>query len=178
MERAAGAVAAESSIGTWIEVETEKQYMKDLAAKVFEIKGSLVKIAYPIELFEGGNVPNILSSIAGNIFGMKEVKNLRLNDVFLPERLLKSFRGPKYGIAGIRKLLKIKDRPLVGTIIKPKLGLRVKDHAKVAYEAWVGGIDIVKDDENLASQSFNRFEERLKATFRMKEKAEMETGEK
>jgi ribulose-bisphosphate carboxylase large chain len=178
IEEVAGAVAAESSIGTWTETTTTKPYVERLAAKVFEIKGNKIKIAYPLELFEKGNIPNILSSVAGNIFGMKDVKNLRLNDIHFPEKLLKSFKGPKYGIPGIRKILKIGKRPLIGTIIKPKLGLRTQDHAKVAYEAWVGGIDLVKDDENLSSQTFNRFEDRLKKTIKMKEKAERETGEK
>jgi ribulose-bisphosphate carboxylase large chain len=178
IEEVAGAVAAESSIGTWTETTTTKPYVERLAAKVFEIKGNKIKIAYPLELFEKGNIPNILSSVAGNIFGMKDVKNLRLNDIHFPEKLLKSFKGPKYGIPGIRKILKIGKRPLIGTIIKPKLGLRTQDHARVAYEAWVGGIDLVKDDENLSSQTFNRFEDRLKKTIKMKEKAERETGEK
>jgi ribulose-bisphosphate carboxylase large chain len=78
-------VALESSTGTWDEVTTEKEYMRKLAAKVFSIKGNYVKIAYPGELFEGGNAPNILSSIAGNIFGMKIVKNLRLEDIRFQE---------------------------------------------------------------------------------------------
>jgi ribulose-bisphosphate carboxylase large chain len=66
---------------------------------------------------------------------------------------------------------------LVGTIIKPKLGLRTRDHAKVAYDAWVGGCDIIKDDENLSSQRFNPFEERVIETIEMRERAEIETGE-
>ena len=178
LEEVAGSVAAESSIGTWTETTTIKPYVKKLAARVFEIKGNKVKIAYPLDLFEPGNIPNILSSVAGNIFGMKNVKNLRLNDVHFPEKLLKSFKGPKYGIPGIKKILKIEKRPILGTIIKPKIGLKTEDHAKVAYEAWVGGMDIVKDDENLSSQKFNKFENRLRKTMKMKEKAEKETGEK
>ncbi len=171
-------VALESSIGTWDEVSTEKAYMKKLGAKVFSIKGNKVKIAYPGELFEGGNAPNILSSIAGNIFGMKIVKNLRLDDIKIPDGILNSFSGPKYGINGIRKMMKVYDRPLVGTIVKPKLGLKTLDHAKVAYEAWMGGCDLVKDDENLSSQRFNQFEERLARTLEMADRAEEETGEK
>ena len=72
----------------------------------------------------------------------------------------------------------MKSRPLVGTIVKPKLGLNEKEHAGVAYDAWVGGLDIVKDDENLSSQSFNRFEKRVRATLRMRDRAEKETGER
>ncbi len=110
--------------------------------------------------------------------GLKALKNLRLLDIEFPNQLLTSFKGPAFGIAGIRKLLKIPKRPLVGTIIKPKLGLETKDHAKVAYEAWYGGCDIVKDDENLSSQSFNPFEERLTQTLESRDKAQEETNER
>lgn len=178
IEVAAGGIAAESSIGTWTELTTEKEYVRKLAARVFEINGNFVKIAYPIELFEYSNMPNILSSVAGNIFGLRTIKNLRLKDINLPSKLIKSFKGPKFGIDGIRKLMKVYNRPLVGTIIKPKLGLKTADHAHVAYEAWVGGCDIVKDDENLSSQNFNQFEERVAKTLESRDKAEGETGEK
>jgi ribulose-bisphosphate carboxylase large chain len=137
-----------------------------------------VRIAYPVELFEMGNMPNILSSVAGNVFGLKTLINLRLLDIEFPEKLARSFQGPRFGIKGIRKLLKVTKRPLVGTIIKPKLGLKTADHAEVAYEAWAGGCDIVKDDENLSSQAFNPFEERVVKTLEMRDKAERETGER
>ncbi len=175
---AAGGVAAESSIGTWTELTTTKPYVEKLAARVFHIDGNCFQVAYPIELFEPGNMPNILSSVAGNVFGLRALKNLRLNNIHLPPELVRSFKGPKYGVDGIRKLLNVRDRPLVGTIIKPKLGLKTKDHAEVAYEAWVGGCDIVKDDENLSSQSFNPFHDRIVETLEMRDQAEEETGEK
>jgi ribulose-bisphosphate carboxylase large chain len=178
LKEAAGGVAAESSIGTWTELTTAEPYVARLAACVFSIKGNVAKIAYPIELFEEGNMPNILSSVAGNVFGLKALKNLRLNDVELPAELLKSFKGPRFGIEGIRRLLKVPERPLVGTIIKPKLGLKTADHARVAYEAWAGGCDIVKDDENLSSQRFNPFEERIVKTLERRDRAEEETGER
>lgn len=174
----AGGVAAESSVGTWTELTTEKPYIREKAAKVFSIEGDEVEIAYPIELFEPGNMPNILSSVAGNVFGLEDVKHLRLNDIRFPGRLVRSFPGPRYGIEGVRGILGVEKRPLVGTIIKPKLGLVTKDHAQVAYDAWVGGCDVVKDDENLSSQGFNRFEERVTETLAMRDKAEQETGER
>ena len=137
LKEAAGGVAAESSIGTWTELTTEKPYMERLAAHVFSVEDNVIKIAYPIELFEPSNMPNILSSVAGNVFGLKALKNLRLLEIQMPSSLLDSFKGPAFGIAGIRRLLKVPERPLVGTIIKPKLGLNTKDHAKVAYDAWL-----------------------------------------
>lgn len=178
MEWAAGGVAAESSIGTWTELTTEKPYMKKLAATVFELTGNVARIAYPIELFEPGNLPNIMSSVAGNVFGLGDLKYLRLLDIKFPKKIVRSFPGPAFGIPGIRAIIKVPERPLVGTIVKPKLGLRTKDHAAVAYEAWAGGCDIVKDDENLSSQAFNPFEDRVIATLDQRDRAEEETGEK
>jgi ribulose-bisphosphate carboxylase large chain len=180
IEKAANTVALESSVGTWTEVEgSNLDYVKKLRAKVFSIKkNGYIKIAYPSGLFEKDNIPNILSSVAGNIFGMKSVKSIRLQDVKFPKSILKRFKGPKYGIEGVRKILKIRSRPLIGTIIKPKLGLNTKHHAESAYESWKGGCDLVKDDENLASQKFNQFENRLAKTLEMADKAEAETGEK
>ncbi|MEE8167594.1 MAG: type III ribulose-bisphosphate carboxylase [Candidatus Hydrothermarchaeales archaeon] len=178
LEEAAGGVAAESSIGTWTELTTTTPYVEELHAKVFSIQGNQVKIAYPAELFETGSIPNLLSSVAGNVFGLAALQNLRLEDITLPEKLLASFKGPKYGISGIRGLLGVRDRPLVGTIIKPKLGLKTEDHARVAYEAWLGGCDVVKDDENLGDQAFNPFSRRLIETLKARDKAETKTGER
>lgn len=178
MQWAAGGVAAESSIGTWTELTTEKPYMKELAAKVFELKDHIAQIAYPIDLFEPNNLPNIMSSVAGNVFGLGDLKYLRLLDIQFPKKLAQSFPGPAFGIPGIRHIIRVPKRPLVGTIIKPKLGLRTKDHAAVAYDAWVGGCDIVKDDENLASQTFNPFEDRVINTLDKRDRAEEETGDR
>jgi len=179
-EKAANTVALESSIGTWTDLITMNKNIKKLRARVFEMskKRKEIKVAYPIELFEKGNIPGILSGIAGNIFGIKTVKNLRLEDVRFPKELVKSFKGPKFGIEGIRKILKVKKRPLVGSIIKPKIGLNWKEHSEVAYEVWSGGLDIIKDDENLVDLDFNKFKKRVVATLKMRDKAEKETGEK
>src|SRR4030042_1470328 len=76
----AGGVAAESSVGTWTELSTEKPYMMDKAAKVYRIEGDLIGVASPGALFEPGNMPNILSSVAGNVFGLGDIRNLRLGD--------------------------------------------------------------------------------------------------
>ncbi|MFC1710725.1 type III ribulose-bisphosphate carboxylase [Nanoarchaeota archaeon] len=181
LKNVANMVAGESSIGTWTGVHTMRPGIKrDLSPKVFYIspKNKRVRIAYPIKLFELGNLPEILSSIGGNVFGMKAVKGLLWEDIEIPEKMLKSFQGPKFGIKGVRKILKIKKRPLIGTIVKPKVGLQSGEHARVAYEAWKGGCDIVKDDENLTSQDFNKFKTRFLKTIKLMRKAERETGEK
>lgn len=179
VKSAANQVALESSVGTWDKVEgLSKGIMNKYGGKVFSIRGNHVEIAYPAELFELGNMPSILSGVAGNIFGMKSLGALRLEDINFSRKLKDSFKGPKYGIEGVRKLLKIKDRPLIGTIVKPKVGLSSSGHAEYAYKAWRGGLDLVKSDENLTDQKFNRFEERCRKTVKMMEKVENETGEK
>ena len=179
VKEAANQIALESSVGTWDKVEgLSKDIMKKYGGKVFSIKGNFVKIAYPTELFELGNMPSILSGIAGNIFGMKVIDGLRLEDIDFSNRIRDSFKGPRYGIAGVRKLLKIRNRPLIGTIVKPKVGLNSSEHAEYAYKAWKGGLDLVKSDENLTNQKFNRFQERCKKTIKMMERIERETGEK
>ena len=174
-------VAGESSIGTWTKIGTmKKRIAKTLAPKIYYIneKNKRVRIAYPLELFELGNVPGLLSSVGGNIYGMKAVKGILWEDITIPKKMLKSFKGPRYGINGLRKLFKIPKRPFLGTIVKPKVGLNEKEHAKVAYEAWMGGCDVVKDDENLTDQNFNRFKKRFLFTIKACKKAEKETGEK
>ncbi|MGC9048820.1 MAG: type III ribulose-bisphosphate carboxylase [Patescibacteria group bacterium] len=178
---AAVAVAAESSIGTWTEVGTlSVKTRRELAAKIFYLnpKKKVVKIAYPLKLFEPGNISQFLSNCAGNVFSMKIVKNLRLEDVEFPKKYIQSFPGPQLGLAGVRQKIGVFNRPLIGAIIKPKLGLSAKEHARCAYECFIGGVDLVKDDENLTNQNFNRFAERVRLTLKLAKRAEKETGEK
>lgn len=161
-----GGVAAESSVGTWTQVTTQlKKIWEKLHARVLEAQknSSFLKIAYPLDLFEPGNLPQLLSSVAGNIFGLKDVKKLKLLDLEMPEVYIKSFPGPQIGAEGIRKISGIYGRPLIGCIVKPKEGLDFRQHAEVVKEVFAGGVDFVKDDENLTSQVFNPFEKRVAA---------------
>ena len=129
-------------------------------------------------MFELGSVPQLLSSFAGNIFGMKAVNNLRLEDITIPKVMLNSFRGPEYGIHGIRKLFKINKRPLTATVPKPKVGMTTEEHCDYADEIWRGGVDFLKDDENLTNQKFNRFDTRARRCFKIRDRVEMEIGER
>jgi len=176
LKEAAIRVAAESSNGTWSDLKITN-HIESLKATVFDINKDLVKIAYPIELFEKGNMSQIMSSIAGNIFGMKAVDGLRLEDIHWPKKLINSFKGPAFGMKGAQKLFKT-TRTLTATVPKPKVGYYPNEHAKLAFEAWAGGIDLLKDDENLSNQSFNRFDKRLELSMKMRDKAEQLTGEK
>src|SRR3989338_2288200 len=151
--------------------------MRKLQAIAFDINGNYVKIAYPRDLWEDGNVSQLLSGIAGNIFGMKAVQNLRLIDVSFPENYLKYFKGPQFGTQGIRKMMNVKKRPLTGAVPKPKIGFSAAEHAAIGFETWMGGFDLVKDDENLTSTKFNNFEKRVALITKLRDKAEKETGE-
>ena len=178
-KRAYGAVAAESSVGTWSEMKsTHSKHVQKVAAKVFDIKGDWIKIAYPEEHFEAGNLSQILASIAGNVFGMKAVDSLRLEDISFTKKIVKSFPGPKFGRDGIRKIFGVKKRPLMLSVAKPKVGLTTKEHVELGRQIWEGGLDLLKDDENLSNQSFNPFKKRVIETFKMRDKIEKKTGEK
>ena len=178
MEDAAGRVASESSVGTWTTLTTVTPRVRKIMAKAYDISGDMVRVAYPEELFEGSNMPQVLSSIAGNVFGMKAVAGLRLVDVIWPRELVESFEGAKFGAPGIRRFMKVPKRPLTASVPKPKLGLTPEEHARHGYEAWVGGLDLLKDDENLTDQGFNAFSRRARLSYRYRDKAEKETGEK
>jgi len=177
-------IAIEESIGTWTKVTTETEWIRQhLAAKVFRYeKGNkgIVHVAFPLELFdvEVGGIPNLLSIVAGNLFGLSLIKNCRLLDIYLPKNYVNTFKGPKYGIQGVRQIVgTLKDRrPHLGTIVKPKVGLSPKETAKVAYEAGIGGVDLVKDDETLTSQKFCPFEERLIRVMEAIDRVKEETG--
>src|SRR3989338_10912097 len=129
IKEAVGRIAAESSNGTWSETGYgSKPHIRKIRARAYTINGNYVKIAYPLPLFELGNVPQLLSSVAGNIFGMKALKNLRLEDIEFSKVYIKSFKGPQFGINGIRKFMKIKKRPLIATVPKPKLGMNTDEY--------------------------------------------------
>ncbi len=179
-KRAWGAVASESSVGTWAKVVGLKyEHVKKVAAKVFWAgKDGWIKIAYPVDHFEYGNMAQILASIAGNDFGMKAVSSLRLQDVKWPAKIIKAHPGPQFGIKGIRKIFGVKKRPLMLSVPKPKVGMTTQEHAQIGYDIWTGGLDLLKDDENLSNQKFNPFEKRVKLSLKMRDKAEKETGEK
>jgi len=176
-EDAIGRIASESSTGTWTTLFKMPSRMKSLMATAYKVEKNYVHVAYPLDLWEKGNMPQLLSGIAGNIFGMKAIDNLRLVDVSLPQEYLKSFKGPSLGIQGLRKYFKVYDRPLTGAVPKPKVGFSSEEHAQIAYETWIGGFDLCKDDENLTSQTFNNFYKRVKLMTKLRDKAEKETGE-
>jgi len=166
MKKAAESLAAEQSTGTWTNISTlEKSIFEKYGGRVTDITGDNVTVAFPSADFcvEVGAVPQILSIIAGNLFGLHSIDKIRLEDVFFPKSIRKGFKGPKFGASGLRKILKRPEKPLVGTIVKPKIGLSPKSTAKYVYESGKGGLTNSKDDETLVDQKFCRLEARTVA---------------
>ncbi|HJJ66974.1 MAG TPA: RuBisCO large subunit C-terminal-like domain-containing protein [Methanocorpusculum sp.] len=181
---AANAIREEQTTGTWTSLSTvndKTAYVHALDGSVEDLVelpdgGYLTRICFPHEIFEKGNIPQYLSVIAGNLFGLGKLEAVRLLDIDLPENLCGC--GPKFGIDGVRKIVgtEVSCRPHIGTIIKPKVGLNPKDTAQVAYEAALGGLDLIKDDETLTNQSFCPLFERLEAVMDALDRAKDETG--
>merc|ERR1711879_404340 len=134
-------------------------------------------IAYEIDLFEEGSLANLTASIIGNVFGFKAVAALRLEDMRIPHSYLKTFQGPATGIIVERERLDKFGRPLLGATVKPKLGLSGKNYGRVVYEGLRGGLDFLKDDENINSQAFMRYRERFLFTMEAVNLASSLTGE-
>ncbi len=163
MEKAAEAIAAEQSTGTWTGISTlDRSIFDHLGARITSIEGDMVTAEFPVDDFsiEVGSVPQILSVIAGNLFGLGALKGVRLEDVTFPPAITEQFKGPKFGAEGIRKALGRPEKPLVGTIVKPKIGLSPEKTAEYVYEAGAGGLTNSKDDETLVDQPFCPIEDR------------------
>jgi ribulose-bisphosphate carboxylase large chain len=184
-EEAAAAVAGESSTATWTVVWTDRlTSYEDYQAKAFRVvpvpgtpNQYMAYIAYDLDLFEEGSIANLASSIIGNVFGFKALKALRLEDMRIPPHYAKTFQGPAHGIVMEREILNKFGRPLLGATTKPKLGLSARNYGRVVYEALRGGLDFVKDDENINSQPFMRWRDRFLYCMEAVTKAMAETGE-
>jgi len=166
MMEAASAIATEQSTGTWTDLVTlDEDVFEKYGAKVMEIDGDVATVAFPEDDFsiEVGGVPQILSVIAGNLFGLGDIEGVRLEDVSFPKGIIEQFKGPKYGIEGLRRRLKRPDKPLVGTIVKPKIGLSPQATAEYILECGRGGLSNSKDDETLVDQVFCPIEDRTVA---------------
>ncbi|SDZ06085.1 ribulose-bisphosphate carboxylase large subunit [Nitrosomonas halophila] len=190
-EEAAAAVAGESSTATWTVVWTDRLTACELyRAKAYRIDpvpntgpGTptdpqyFAYIAYDLDLFEEGSIANLTASIIGNVFGFKAVKALRLEDMRIPVAYLKTFQGPATGIVVERERLDKFGRPLLGATTKPKLGLSGRNYGRVVYEGLKGGLDFMKDDENINSQPFMHWRDRFLFCMEAVNKASAATGE-
>ena len=182
-EVAAG-IAGEQSSGTFIALPQEDEALKERAAARVEAleeiampQGSgdaapeagrgrmrrfAMTLSWPLANF-GPSLPNLVATVAGNLFELKQVSALKLLDIDLPDAFAAAYPGPGFGIDGTRRLSGVQDRPLIGTIIKPSVGLSPVETADAVAQLCSGGIDFIKDDELQADGPACPFEDRLRA---------------
>ncbi len=166
IETAGKRIAEEESTGTWTHPTTlSEDIFEKYGAKVTEAEGNRTKIGYPVIDFSGdiGGIPQILSIIAGNLFGLDSLDGVRLVDIEVPPKMIDRYPGPQQGLEGLRRILDRPEKPLVGTIVKPKIGLPPEEFAEYVYEAGKGGLTNSKDDETLVDQDFCPLEDRVSA---------------
>src|SRR5688572_19662399 len=171
VEIAAAVLAGEQSSGTFVSVPGETAELKQrFAARVEKItpletasepalpgyrngtgkfQRAEVIVSWPVENL-GCNLPTLVSTIQGNLYELSQFSGLKLMDVELPSSFAQHFRGPKFGVAGCRKLVDVVGRPLIGTIIKPSIGMTPQQTAELVKTLTEAGIDFVKDDELMA----------------------------
>ena len=184
-EEAGAAVAGESSTATWTVVWTDRltacEYYRARCYRIDPVPNSpgqyFAYVAYDIDLFEEGSIANLTASIIGNVFGFKALRALRLEDMRIPVAYVKTFQGPATGIVVERERLDKFGRPLLGATVKPKLGLSAKNYGRVVFEGLKGGLDFLKDDENIGSQPFMRWRDRYLYAMEAVNRAEAATGE-
>ncbi|MDN3713278.1 form I ribulose bisphosphate carboxylase large subunit [Paracoccus cavernae] len=182
---AAAAVAGESSTATWTVVWTDRLTAADqYRAKAYKVEPVpnqpgqyFCYVAYDLILFEEGSIANVTASIIGNVFSFKPLSAARLEDMRFPVAYLKTFKGAPTGIVVERERLDKFGRPLLGATTKPKLGLSGKNYGRVVYEGLKGGLDFMKDDENINSQPFMHWRDRFLYCMEAVNKASAATGE-
>lgn len=148
-----------------------------LAAPDGKYRRALVTLSWPLATL-GPSLPNLLATVAGNLFELKPVTGLRLLDIRLPEEFASTYPGPRFGVEGTRRLAGVHDRPLIGTIIKPSVGLGPKETADVVDELCRAGIDFIKDDELQADGPDCPFDARVGAVMDVIKRHADRTGKK
>ena len=184
-EEAAAAVAGESSTATWTVVWTDRLTACDsYRAKAYRVEPVpnapgqyFAYVAYDLILFEEGSIANMTASLIGNVFSFKPLKAARLEDIRIPVAYVKTFKGPPTGLVVERERLDKFGRPLLGATTKPKLGLSARNYGRVIYEGLKGGLDFMKDDENINSQPFMHWRDRFLYVMEAVNKAQAVTGE-
>lgn len=184
-----GFMCLESSTGGWIDFPGETRNIREtLTNKIVgyypipsndeEYKSAVVSVAFSINGSAGWNrsISMLLTCVAGNILEMPG--EIKLIDIYFPEKYIKSFNGPKFGADGIRNIVNNHNQPLVNMMIKPKMGLGPKELKHMSYEAAIGGVDHIKDDEIAASIYNCSLEERITAVVEGLKQAEQMTGKK
>jgi ribulose-bisphosphate carboxylase large chain len=199
LEKSAQVLAGEQSSGTFIAVPGETAELKQrFAARVENItvldtadapaipgvissgnkyQRAMIEVSWSVENF-GYNLPVLVSTLQGNLYELTQFTGLKLMDIDLPASYASAFKGPKFGIEGCRKLTGVYDRPLIGTIIKPSIGMTPEQTASLVETLAKAGIDFVKDDELLGSSANSPFDKRVDAVMEVINRHADQTGKK
>jgi len=199
---AAESMAGEQSSGTFVDVPGESEELRERHAGRVEdvveldvtdeptLPGTTppdgepareytrgeVRLSFPVENI-GTDLPNLRTMVAGNLFELRQFSGLRLKDLDLPASYASAFPGPQFGIEGTREILDVDDRPVVGTIVKPSVGLSPEDTGDLVADLVESGLDFVKDDELIANPPYSRVEDRVEAVMDAIHRHEDRTGE-
>lgn len=204
LELAAEIMAGEQSSGTFVKVPGETDQLREkFGARVEEIsieetvdypslpgsrppkesrkpltyQRARVRLSFPAENISI-SLPNLLTMVAGNLYELSPFSGLRLMDVTVPDSFKDAYPGPQYGIEGTRKLTGVYNRPVVGTIIKPSVGLSPAETARIVKSLVSAGVDFVKDDELIANPPYSPIQERVKAVMQVINDHDAKTGKK
>jgi ribulose-bisphosphate carboxylase large chain len=138
---------------------------------------AMVTVSWSIENF-GYNLPVMVSTLQGNLYEIKQFTGLKLMDIDFPPSFAEQYPGPAFGVAGCRECTGVYHRPLIGTIIKPSIGLSVADTATLVQQLMEAGIDFIKDDELLSSSANSDFYERVNTIMELVHNHQAKTGKK
>lgn len=204
LDQAAESIAGEQSTGTFIKVPGETEELREkYRARVEEIipldevnspslmgvkipsgvshpvkyQRAMFKISFPVETV-GTQLTTVMSTVGGNLYELREFSGLKLMDIDLPDDFQKNYPGPQFGITGTRELSGVFDRPLIGTIIKPSVGLSPQQTADLVKQLAEADIDFIKDDELMANPPHSPFEDRVHAIMNVINAHAERTGKK
>ncbi len=197
--RTAEVIAGEQSSGTFLALANETPELKlrsgarvetlDLLGAVYTpslpghyrpgavFSRCALEVSWPIENL-GPSLPNLMATVAGNLFELRQVSGLRITGLQLPKAFAEANPGPAFGIAGTRRLAGVEKGPLIGTIIKPSVGLNPQETAAEVQKLVDGGIDFIKDDELQADGPHCPFDERVRAVMRVVREGAQRHGKK
>ena len=197
---AVAAMAGEQSSGTFVPVPGETPELKARSAARVEklealgvvdrpsLPGSAAPhgashvtaratLSWPLDNI-GPSLPNLMATVAGNLFELKQFSGLRILDLRLPDAFANVYPGPRFGVEGTRKLTGVRERPLIGTIVKPSIGFTPQQTAELVDVLCGAGIDFIKDDELQSDGPGCPFDERVRAVMRVIDRYAERSGRK
>ncbi|MFC5283539.1 ribulose-bisphosphate carboxylase large subunit family protein [Pedobacter alpinus] len=199
VEKAAAVLAGEQSSGTFVAVPGETEELKKrFAARVENIEllelkdepsipgGSIpgkkyqqahVRVSWSIENF-GYNLPILISTLQGNLYEITQFTGLKLMNFDVPDSFANHFAGPRFGIKGSKASTQVEGRPMIGTILKPSVGMTPEETAAIVKVLVEAGIDFIKDDELMGSTANSLFDNRLKSIMKVIRDHQQKTSKK